>query len=855
MATLETVLGTTGDDTLSTDLLKDFVVDGLAGDDTITIEESASAFQVQSRAGADSLTANGAVTNADKVKTGADDDALTFKGAVTNSSVYAGKGTDSLTFERTVSGGLVSGDTGNDTIDITGKISASAVISGGADDDSIVLRDRIESSTVRGDDGEDTLSILDNSVSSKVLLGGDNDTLTVDKKHVDLTVKGNAGDDTLTVGSTTATSFSGSGNAFYGGKGEDTLNLQSNDALLISGDKEDDLLEVTVAITSDGATLNGGEGDDVIDLATAVGGKLTAKGEVGADSIVGSAASDSVYGGQGDDTLTGGSGGTDHLQGDLGDDVITLATAVASLVLGGDGDDTITQSTVSSSTEKGHTITGGAGADSISTVSQTFTAAGAINTDKTNTVVTFANAAEFFTSGDVVDSISVADGDGTILEIGGALKFDVTDEFDRLSMSGTGAARTALTEGFMLKTTDSVTAGADIKFVAAAGDVITAVDTSSSNQNSSIDASNFIAADPIAIVGAENGKNTIKGGKGDDVLTGGDKVDTILGGDGDDTLVSGEGNDTLTGGAGNDLFTLGKGTNVVTDLSGSDLFTLAATGTAAVTVTADFTGQATAAKFTNKAANTAAVFTLADGKDIDLRASVDTSSGVKISAAGNATKSDITGTDLADIIVGSAGADSIAGELGADTIDVGSETGVNNKVLLETITSADTITNFEAGANKDEIQFDLSTINTELAGLVTSSTLLKTTAVDGTTADSDTGNAAISNAIASSSIGSAQVLPVGEIFLISATTSDAAMNLLNGTTGDARKFKASASVQDGDGILVMFEDANDNFVFGVAALTFSTGTETIATATFSEVATLSGEYQASDFDTTNIAIV
>ena len=90
------------------------------------------------------------------------------------------------------------------------------------------------------------------------------------------------------------------------------------------------------------------------------------------------------------------------------------------------------------------TVTGGAGADSISTVSQAFSAKGAINTDKTNTVVTFANAAEFFTSGDVVDSISVPDGDGTILEIGGALKFDVTDDFDRLSMSGTGADRNTL---------------------------------------------------------------------------------------------------------------------------------------------------------------------------------------------------------------------------------------------------------------------------------------------------------------------------------------------------------------------------------------------------------------------------
>ena len=86
--------------------------------------------------------------------------------------------------------------------------------------------------------------------------------------------------------------------------------------------------------------------------------------------------------------------------------------------------------------------------------------------------------------------------------------------------------------------------------------------------------------------------------QGDDVLTGGDKVDTIGGGDGDDTLVPGEGNDTLTGGLGNDLFTLGKGTNTVTDLSGSDLFTLAATGTAAVTVSDDFTGQATAAGLT-----------------------------------------------------------------------------------------------------------------------------------------------------------------------------------------------------------------------------------------------------------------
>ena len=63
--TIQTVPGgTSGDDTITTNLLKDFFVDSLAGDDEITIEETASAYEIQARAGEDLITANGDATAA-----------------------------------------------------------------------------------------------------------------------------------------------------------------------------------------------------------------------------------------------------------------------------------------------------------------------------------------------------------------------------------------------------------------------------------------------------------------------------------------------------------------------------------------------------------------------------------------------------------------------------------------------------------------------------------------------------------------------------------------------------------------------------------------------------------------------
>ena len=55
---------------------KDFLIDGLAGNDTSTIDLAASAFQVQAER-SDTIIAKGKVSNADKIKGGKEDELST----------------------------------------------------------------------------------------------------------------------------------------------------------------------------------------------------------------------------------------------------------------------------------------------------------------------------------------------------------------------------------------------------------------------------------------------------------------------------------------------------------------------------------------------------------------------------------------------------------------------------------------------------------------------------------------------------------------------------------------------------------------------------------------------------------
>ncbi len=68
------------------------------------------------------------------------------------------------------------------------------------------------------------------------------------------------------------------------------------------------------------------------------------------------------------------------------------------------------------------------------------------------------------------------------------------------------------------------------------------------------------------------GKDKLKGGKGDDILDGGAGKDKLVGGKGDDTLIGGAGKDKLNGGKGDDILIGGAGKDVLKGGKGADTF-------------------------------------------------------------------------------------------------------------------------------------------------------------------------------------------------------------------------------------------------------------------------------------------
>ncbi len=77
------------------------------------------------------------------------------------------------------------------------------------------------------------------------------------------------------------------------------------------------------------------------------------------------------------------------------------------------------------------------------------------------------------------------------------------------------------------------------------------------------------------VLSGGNGKDSLFGGAGDDVLSGGNGKDSLFGGAGDDVLSGGNGKDSLFGGAGNNQLTGGKGKDTfgVADTDGVDHIT------------------------------------------------------------------------------------------------------------------------------------------------------------------------------------------------------------------------------------------------------------------------------------------
>lgn len=343
--------------------------------------------------------------------------------------------TDTLTnIENVV--GSVSGDsiTGNSVANALYGMEGNDLLTGGLGND-----------TLDGGDGTDT---ADYSAA----------TSTVTVNLINGTASGGDGSDTLTsienvVASAYADYVSGNAaaNVIWGGDGDDK-------SVWVGGVK-----------TFNGG-LYGGDGDD------------TLHGNGGSDALYGEDGNDTLHGGTGADSLVGGAG-ADVLYGDAGIDVLSGDSGADTLYGGDDGDTLVGD-------DGNDILYGEAGADTLH---------GEEGDDELH-----GGDANDILYGDFSSSESGSDGNDTIY--GGAGNDTVVGRGGNDTLYG-GADNDTMYGG----------TGADTLY----GDA---------------------------------GTDTLYGDAGADILRGGDGNDTLLGGDGEDTLYADDGFDSLWGQAGNDNF-------------------------------------------------------------------------------------------------------------------------------------------------------------------------------------------------------------------------------------------------------------------------------------------------------------
>ena len=290
-----------------------------------------------------------------------------------------------------------------------------------------------------------------------------------------LLIPGTNGDDNIQV----LPAGPGSVDVIY--NGTDAGVFSPTGIIIATGKNGNDTININSAVTI-AASITGGNGND------------TLTGGAGNDTINGNADDDSITGGNGDDSLIAGAG-NDNLFGGIGNDTLS-AGAGNDLLDGGDGN---------------NSIAGGQGIDSITAGNGNNIITGASDNDS----ITVGDGNNSITGGTGNDSITAGNGNNTIKGGSG----------DDVIVSGTGQSSIDGDAG-----NDSITvAGGTTTITGGAGD-----DTiTGGNGADSIDA------------GA--GNDIIVGGLGNDTITGGADRDIIIGGQGADSLIGGGDDDILVG--------------------------------------------------------------------------------------------------------------------------------------------------------------------------------------------------------------------------------------------------------------------------------------------------------------------
>ncbi|MDG3442400.1 beta strand repeat-containing protein [Nitrospirillum amazonense] len=401
--------------------------------------------------------------------------------------------------------------------------------------------------------------------------------------QVDLDGGGDSWSNLITFQNTTASTFTTSdlmydptGSAptnqtLVGTAGSDTLTGgQGND--LIQGLAGNDIL--TGGFGND--TLEGGSGYDVLN------------GGSGDDVLYGNNAAN-TGGDTGDDRLTDDQGGNDQLYGQDGNDTLTVtrytSTATETILMdGGSGNDTIS---FYGSGRQTVTILGGSGNDAISAnalaqgtidagdgddtlslegVGQKTVDAGAGN-DTVSIILGFGVGATTLTLGTGSDTVALtqsgtsvdSDVSLTVTDFQPGTDKVVLDNYLPYVLTGWDGASNPFGNGYL-------------QLVQAGNDTLLQIDPDGNGAASgwttlitfqNTTASTFTYHDLEFSPDGSNSDQTVTGTAGNDTLTGGGGSDLVQGLGGDDVLSGGMGNDTLEGGSGSDSLDGGAGDDIL----------------------------------------------------------------------------------------------------------------------------------------------------------------------------------------------------------------------------------------------------------------------------------------------------
>jgi S-layer protein len=480
-------------------------------------------------------------------------------------------------------------------------------------------------------------------------------------------------------------------------------------------------------------TLTGSAGDDLIGASAATplsAAASTVNGGGGVDTIFTGAGADTIDGGIGKDVINPGSG-NDTVVGGADDDTIDFSGnfTIKDSVDGGDGTDTLTLNNTDATTlgafslgqvntmngrisniEKvnfGATLNQSIDMGRVDGISDVILGnlaggSGLTGLAATNNVQILATTGQALTLG-LADDTGTADVVNIQLTSDAVINADTITaaNIETVNINGADLPAGGTSDINVLtltanKATSVVVTGNDGLNLTATGSAkVTNFDASAVAAITSTDTATNMAVTYASLNTSASASVTIKGGAGNDTLTGNAGADTITGGAGTDTIVYTGGNDTLSGGAGVDTFqftgtllaanSAAANTTTVNGGAGTDIVQVTTTGT--TLVDADFDGFSSVETLTS--ANGTNSYTLGANAD---------ASGISTFNGGTGIDTfDLSDVDFDNAITIDAGA-------GADVV-----TGGSGKVIYQFSALADSSLVNDTNAIDDDDTFTIST--------------------------------------------------------------------------------------------------------------------------------------------------